>query len=197
MSLPNDQEPSSELVQPSVAAVPPAGASIRIERFDDGLTIEIPPAGIAGSLGLFLFAAIWDVFAVLLLFIALGNEKQQGAVWVLPLIVVVFWAVGIGLLLAAIHMARRRAAIAVTSGTLMVIQTGLFGSKQRTWEPGEVEAVRLGHSGITVNDKPVQELQIFDGGAAKFGMLAGRKDEELEWIAGQLRAALQVPTYAE
>ncbi len=197
MFLSDELQPASEPREDPVPVNPPPGSPVKVDRFDDGLTIEIPPAGIAGTLGLFLFAIIWDVFALLLLLIVLGNQNQKGSTGVLLLVLAIFWLVGIGLMLASLHMARRRAAIAVTGGTLMVIQTGLFGSKQRTWEPGDVEAVRLGHSGVTVNDKPVQELQIYDGGLVKFGMLAGRKDEELEWIAAELRAALKVPLYAE
>lgn len=197
MSLSDESPPLDESSPPQRPAGPPAKSPIKFERFDDGLTIEVPPAGIAGTLGLFLFAVIWDAFSLLLLLIVLGNNKQEGAPGVLLLVLGIFWLVGIGLLLASIHMARRRAAIAVTSGTLMVIQTGLFGSQQRAWEPGDLEAIRVGPTGMTVNDKPVLELQFFDGGAAKFGMLAGRKDEELEWLADELRAVMKLPMYAE
>jgi hypothetical protein len=148
---------------------------------------------------LFLIAAVWNgiigvvTMEMLSAFFAAGNANMGKGLWFLPLILSIFWAVGIGLLLAALNMGRRKAAIAVTGGTLMVIQSGLFGTKQRDWPPGEVEAVRAGPSGMTVNDKPVLELQIFDGGANKFGLLAGRSDEELEWMAHELREALQVP----
>jgi hypothetical protein len=99
-------------------------------------------------------------------------------------------------LLAAINMGRRKAAIAVTGGTLMVIQTGLFGSKQREWEPGDVQAIRAGPSNVKVNDRSLLELQIDDGGAHRFAILCGRSDEELRWIASELRAALSVPARA-
>ncbi len=93
-------------------------------------------------------------------------------------------------------MARRRAAFACTGGTLMVIQRGLFGSKQRDFEPGDVEAIRVGPSGMTVNDVPIRELQIFDDGATKFGLLAGRSDAELDWLAAELRQAYGVLSHA-
>ena len=185
---------------PNVPAAAPPPTTIQIERFPDGLTANIPPAGFGGTKGLFFFAVVWNVaigfFSVLMISIVLGGKQQDGAVWVLPLLLSVFCLVGIGLLLASLNMARRRAAIAVTGSTLMVIQTGLFGSKQRTWEPGDVEAVRVGPSGMTVNNKPVMQLQIIDGGADTFGMLTGRRDEELQWLAAELRAALNVPSRA-
>jgi hypothetical protein len=73
----------------------------------------------------------------------------------------------------------------------MVLQTGLFGSRQRSWPLEEVEVIRAGPSGMTVNDRPVLELQIDDGGEAKFGLLAGRSDEELHWLARELTASLR------
>jgi hypothetical protein len=181
---------------------PPPGSSLAVDRFPDGLTIQVPPAGLwRGSQGLFVIALLWNGIIAVITFVLMGvllggaDKNADKLVWVFPLFLSIFWAVGIGLLLGALNMGRRKAAIAVTGGTLMVIQTGLFGSKQRDWPPGDVEAVRAGPSGMTVNDKPVLELQIFDGGAHKFGLLAGRTDEELEWLARELRAALQVPDY--
>jgi hypothetical protein len=179
----------------------PAGSAITIERFPDGVTIQVPPAGLwQGSHGLFAFALIWLAITVPICLcvgggIIAGQDNAQGnkaMIWLLPLMMLLFPLVGIGLLLAAINMGRRKAALAVTGGSLMVLQTGLFGSKQREWPPGEVEAVRAGPSGMTVNDKPVLELQIFDGGAEKFGLLAGRTNEELEWMARELREVLKV-----
>jgi hypothetical protein len=187
-----DKEPSA-----NVPTLPPK-SPITIDRFADGLTIQVPPAGLWGTKGLFLFALVWNGFMavftpVMVGGVMFGNDaKQEGAIWVLPLFLSIFWLVGIGLLLGSLNMARRRAALAVTGGTLMVLQTGLFGTKQRDWPPGDVEAVRAGPSGMTVNDVPVLELQIFDGGGNRFSLLAGRSDEELDWLAYELRTALRV-----
>jgi hypothetical protein len=199
---PNDvsfvDEDQGEAYQP---LPPPEGSRITIERFPDGLTIQLPAAGASGAKGMLSFAVILNgVLAfitgfVLLMFFA-DNLKHQGPLWVLPAFLSFFWLVGICFLLASLNMARRRAAFAYTGGTLMVIQTGLFGSKTRDFEPGDVEAVRVGPSGMTVNDVPIRELQIIDGGAAKFSLLAGRSEAELDWLAAELRAALRVPTHA-
>lgn len=180
-------------------SVKPPESKIQIERFPDGVTIQVPPAGIAGTKGMFVFALIWDgamaVFTAFILFAAFNgkNNNPDSATWILPVFLGVFWLAGIGLLLGSLNMARRKAAIAVTSGTLMVIQTGLFGTKQRTWEPGGVRSVRLGSSGMEVNDVPIQELQIEGGPHSKFGMLAGRSNDELAWLAYEIRQALGLP----
>jgi hypothetical protein len=119
------------------------------------------------------------------------NKADVAALWIIPLILALFWMAAIGFLLGAINMGLRRAALAVTGGSLLVIQTGIFGSKRRQWEPGDVEAIACGPSGLEVNSVPVLELQIHDGGG-KFGLLSGRSDAELEWIASELRQALGV-----
>jgi hypothetical protein len=183
-----------------VPAAPPANTNIQIERFPDGLTVNIPPAGVRGTMGLFAFAVIWDsamaVFTVFMLSAFFSGKNKGDEIWIMLLLISLFWLVGVGLLIGSLNMARRRAAIAVTGGSLMVIQTGIFGSKQRTWDHGDVEAVRVGPSGMTVNDKPVMQLQIIDGGGDKFGMLTGRTNEELKWLAAELRAALGVLSHA-
>jgi hypothetical protein len=42
-----------------------------------------------------------------------------------------------------------------------------------------------------MNDEPVLELQIYSANGKKEGMLAGRDDEELRWMASRLRRALR------
>jgi hypothetical protein len=181
-----------------ISLAQPAGSQIVVERFADGLTLQVPPAGLwRGTGGLFVFAILWNsiigIITAVMLGAFFGDAMGDKSIWILPLFLSVFWLAGIGILLGSLNMGRRRAAIAVTGGTLMVIQTGIFGSKQRDWPPGDVEAVRAGPSGMTVNDEPVLELQIFDGGAHKFGLLSGRSDAELRWLAAELRQALGVP----
>jgi hypothetical protein len=125
--------------------------------------------------------------------IILGVFSKPQDVWayiMITAILSIFLLVGIGLLLGAINMGRRRAALAVTSGHLMVIQTGLFGAKQHDWPAGEIEKICTGPSGMEVNKVPVLELQIYGTESRKFGLLAGRSDEELEWMASELRTAL-------
>lgn len=200
------QDESDRSDDPGVGAPPPAirqpaDSPIKIDRFEGGVTIEVPPAGLwRGSSGLFGFAVIWNgiigVISVCLLAAVFGDNKAKpnDGAWIFPLILSLFWLVGIGLLLAAINLGRRRAALAYTGGSLMVIQTGLFGAKQREFPPGDLDDIRVGPSGMTVNDEPVLELHIIDGGGMKFGLLAGRSPDELHWMAAELKAVLPKPT---
>lgn len=196
------ESPEGVADEPPGKAGPPAGSNIVCEMFPDGITVQLPPLGVwKGSKGLFIFGVLWLAIVVPISLCLVGGilgvigvqEKKPDttALWIIPLMMSIFWAVGIGILLAAINMGRRKAALAVTGGSLMVIQTGLFGSKKRQWEPGEVEAVCTGPSGLEVNGQPVRELHIHDGGG-KFSLLCGRSDAELEFIARTLRQALRV-----
>ena len=94
------------------------------------------------------------------------------------------------MMLGAINMGRRRAAMAVANGALMVIQTGIFGSKRREWQQAEIKTIRVGPSGMEVNDRPVMQLQIVPVAGKPFGVLTGRDVAELEWMATLLRQAL-------
>lgn len=177
----------------------PAGSQIEIKRFDDGISINVPPAGLwRGSGGLFVFALLWNailvVIAAMFVVIAL-NAKPDKDAWIFPLALSLFGLVGIGLLLVAIHLGRRQAGLAVAGGTLMVLQTGLFGKKQREWPLAEVASICTGPTGMEVNDVPVRELQIRDHDGSKFGLLAGRSDAELEWLAYELRQAAELPNH--
>jgi hypothetical protein len=202
--LPSEQPASDAWSEPhetdelAPARVQPVGSPIEIRRFDDGFTAVVPPAGLwRGSGGLFGFSLLWNgfmlVFTAALTGAVLGNKPQPDeSAWVFPLVLVLFWTIGIGLLLGSIQMGRRHAALAVAGEMLMVMQTGIFSKKQREWPLGEIAAIRVGPTGIRVNGVPVLELQIRYRSGKKLGLLAGRKADELEWLAEELRLAARM-----
>jgi len=200
-NLPDDLNEEPEVAPVETPLAQPANSPITIERFPDGLTITVPPAGLwKGTYGLFLFAILWNGFLgvftpLLLVGIFRGKGVEQGAALIGPAVLSIFWLVGIGILLGALNLGRRQAAIAVTGGMLMVIQTGLFGTKQRQWPATEIKKICAGHSGMEVNDKPILELQIYGQSGGKFGLLAGRTDDELRWMASELRVSLGVAEF--
>jgi hypothetical protein len=183
---------------PQPILAPPPDSRIAVDRFEGGLTMTVPPAGLwKGSSGLFFFAILWNgaigVFTTIaVLAIVQGDGGDfDGKPWLLPLILSPFWIVGIAVLLGAINMGRRRAMIALAAGKVLVMQTGIFGVRQREWPVDDVASIVAGPSGMKVNDRPVIELQIHPDEGSKFGMLAGRSDLELEWLAHELHAALR------
>jgi hypothetical protein len=169
-----------------------------VEWFGEEVTVRVPSLGMTGSLlGILLAGAFFDLVGMVALVIFLqklvakpNNFSQYGG---LLLFVAVFGGVGLALILASLNMAKRQAALAVTDGVLMALQTGLFGSRQREWQPGEVQTVRVGPSGLEINNKPVMELQIVDAHGRKFSMLAGHREEDLVWLAQTLSRSLKLP----
>jgi hypothetical protein len=182
----------------------PASSKVMCERAADGVTLSVPPAGLwRGSKGLFLLSVFW-------LGISLaasgglggaavgGGLKGMGWGAVFPLgLCTLFLGIGIAMLLAAINMGRQRAVLAVVGGSLMVLQTGIFGSKRGEWDRDQVADIRTGPSGLSSgsegNQKPIIQLQIHLKSGRTFGMLTGRDDAELFWLATVLRKALRRP----
>ncbi len=175
----------------------PVGSAVVVERTRDSITLTVPPAGIwrAGKAAL-LFGLLWcgfiAIFDTVVLFAA--NEKPgQAGPYIMLGFSLLFWAVGIGILLSAVNMGRRRAVLAVVADELLVLQTGLFGSKRWQWLRRDLADIRTGPSNTSVNNVPVRELQIQPREGEPVGLLAGREDAELQWLATELRRALRVP----
>jgi hypothetical protein len=175
----------------------PADSRIVVDDLGDVFTLRVPPAGFwKGSAGLGCFAVFWNgfmaVFTIAAMFGALQNGDWRGAIFFAGFIAL-FWAVGIGIFLAAVNMGRREAAIAIVDDQISVLQTGMFGSKKQQWTADQLSTIRVGPSGMEVNDKPVMQLQFVPREGKHFGMLTGRAVPELEWLAATLRQRLSFP----
>jgi hypothetical protein len=179
----------------------PAGSKVTLEAVPEGVTLLVPPAGvIRGSFGLFFFAIMWLGFLTIFTSV-LGFAFLNGKAWniqsmweVVGIVAFIgaFWSVGIGVMLMAVNLGRRQAALAVANGRLMIVQASLFGTKKHEWACDNLRTIGIGPSGMSVNDVPVLELQIHPHHEKKHGMLAGRETQELAWIATVLRDAGQV-----
>lgn len=176
----------------ALPALPP-GSRIVCERTAKGLSITVSPVGIwRGSAGLFPWGLMVVVFGSLVA-LQTRTEPLSGTDILLMLI---FLLVGIGLMLGGLHVGRRRAVLAVIGDRLLVLQTGLFGSQHGEWWRADLEDVRVGTSGATVNHEAVLELQIYPRNGQKFGVLAGWDQAELEWLAEVLRRFLRLDALA-
>ena len=169
----------------------PPESLVEIDRLPTGITLKVPPPGIRkGSRGLFGFSLVWNgfiaVFTVVLIAVAFEDQEAlYGLLFMIP-----FWAVGIGTLLSSINMGRRNAVLAVVADRLMIMQTGIFGTKRREWNRNEVKTIRSGPTGSSVNDVPIMELQVTDQQDKVFGALSGREPNELSWLAFELTESL-------
>lgn len=168
----------------------PAGSKVVVEQWPGGVTLNVPPLGLRGvNLGLVVFGSLFATIGFVFDMMVFGAGNFPWQAWVASAGSGVFVAVGIAIAAYAIHNSRRRAGLAVADGELMILLTG-FRKLERRWAASEVASILVGPSGMTVNDKPVLELQIIDAAGKKCGLLAGRNVPELEWIATLLRDAL-------
>jgi hypothetical protein len=187
-----------EQAQQAEALQKPAGSNITLEEHADGVTLHVPPAGLwKGSKGLFAFSLLWNGFMTIVTggfvwaLLAGGAGHLDALIFVA--FIAAFWAVGLGLMLAGINMGRRCAVLGVVGNDhLLVLQTGIFGSKRREWDRGQLEEIRAGPSGIETNGVPIIELQIIPRRGKKVGLLAGRENDELHWLAAVLRHSLRL-----
>jgi len=182
------------------SAVPdqPAKSNAAVDETREGLTVTLPPRGfMKGSKGLGCFSIAWCGFmAVFTGVMVLGGPP---GVWFVYLFLAGFWAVGIAVFLGALNMGRRRTIIdlvgAPPATTVVVTRQGLFGLKQVEHAYDTLVNVRVGPSGMEVNDRPVMQLQFMHDHAGKdtHGLLSERDDDELEWLAALLRNRLRLP----
>jgi hypothetical protein len=170
----------------------PEGSKIVVDSDDSGTTITVPPEGFRSAANtLLLMGLAMSLVMALILSSAARLPKGVTALFAGVLLI------GILLISHGIRIARRRAAIAIVGQQLMVIQTGLIRSTSKEWDLEQVTAIRVGPSGMTVNEEPVLELQILERDKLPFSMLAGRDEPELQWLASLLRSKCQVSWKSE
>ena len=167
----------------------PADSTIVHEPIDGGFSLTVPPARIwKGSKGLAGFAFIWLLFCAGMSAAMVTSNAPWSALGAM----VAFWLVGIAMLIGAIHMGRRQAIIDVIGDTLLVTVSGLFGTKQHEWSADQITSIHMGPNGMEVNNRPVMQLQIQPQAGKPRGLLTGRDEHEIRWVATILRNALKV-----
>lgn len=184
---------------------PPKDTNILLLREPDGLTINIPPKGIMrGSKGLAFFAILWNGFILLMLgmivftMLTPNNPNTSGpdSPWTL-LFFLPFIAVGIGLAVFSVHAGKSQASLVIIgSGEAAVLayirNSPVLKTRELNWPANELSHLCIGDSNMPVNDVPIQELQVHPKQGKKVGLLAQFDDEELKWIAYELRQQLGV-----
>jgi hypothetical protein len=177
----------------------PTDSVIEVYDYAGSDAYKVPPLGILkASKGMLGFSIVWNVFITVFSVIAgfavfvSGMPNELGWLGVLGgcAFLSIFWAVGIGTALATINSGRRSAMIGVADGQLFVERKGIFGTKWVEVPLDEVEKVAVGPSGTTVNNVPIMELQISRKNGRKFGMLSQLSNEDLAWVAQELRKSL-------
>jgi hypothetical protein len=171
----------------------PTASKVQMERRVNGFAMQVPPAGVRrGSRGLFFVGLFWCLVVTGICALMLKTKGAHSAQWPVWIFLGFFWFIGVVMLISAVNMGRRRATIAVESGAVKLELHSLFGSRKLAWGRGEIASVAAGPSGVTVNNVPVIELQIRPVKGKKVGILGGRADDELQWMASELSGALEL-----
>jgi hypothetical protein len=181
--------PSSAQGKPSSASSKPFGSTLVVDELPNGITVRVPPLGYTHPncvfpLGL---GVVWFVLA---LAATVAQGRHLGLLGTIGFFVV-FASLGLIPLLAGVHLSTRQSAIALVDDRLMILQTGLFGSKRQEWALDDLDAIDVGPSNWRVNNRPLPELQIRPHEGPMFGMLAGHDPRELEWLADALSEQLE------
>jgi hypothetical protein len=168
-------------------ATPPAGVGIQVvESSNDRLVIAIPPGG-KRARGIGCFAVVWIAITgpVSGVFLMTDNVNWDGGkapplLLIIPFFAI-FWAVGIGMLIAWVRMRFTQIYLAVTPEQF-AIQKTLFGRKKLTKlvldQSSHAELVES----YTENDNPVYSIQM-EGVDVTEKFATGLSYEEKRWLA--------------
>jgi len=167
----------------------PAGSAIEFSTAGWGAEFKVPSRGLfKESYGLVGFGAVWCVMVGVIGSFVFGKQGlNEGLLFLL-----IFFAIGIGMLLIGIHLGTRRWTLHADHSELRVTLKSALRAREWCWAAGEIADIRIGDSGTKVNERMLEQLQILPrSGARKTGLLTDRTHEELAWIATVLRQTLR------
>jgi hypothetical protein len=173
----------------------PANSLIILKPNDAGVTITVPPVGVRkGGKGMFGFSIFWNGFMTVFTgFWVSGGIDDVSEFLIVVAFLSLFWAVGIGMLVAAINAGRRQAILDVVGDTLLITRQNIFKTRQQEVPRDNIKSIRRDKSGVEVNDVPVLNLQIRLHEGKKISMFSQLANDELRWVAAVLREALDLP----
>jgi hypothetical protein len=175
---------------------PPAGVGIQVVKSsDDQLVIAVPPGGKrARSIGCFGIAWLGITATVSGGFLFVDNAEQNGGDGPPLLILIpflgIFWAVGIGMIVAWVRMRFTQILLSVERDQF-AIQKTLLGRKQLTKIPLDENSHAELVESYSENDQPVYAIQMEGvGETEKFA--TGLSYEEKRWLARSINQFLGV-----
>lgn len=178
---------------------PPSDTTIKRMVCDDGdIVWNIPASGKSG--GLLFFAIFWCTitgivsggFLFAFLFGDFSSSEDSGILkWIAPVMVLffgVFWAIGLGLMYAAVRNKWARMRVMVTRDEV-VLGTMIFGRvKEKRLPRLEVSDVKT-EEFYSNDDTPVYGINI-QGGKQKLKFGTSLRDDEKAWLAADLKREL-------
>ena len=167
---------------------PPAGSQAVLRRNPEGVVLLLSPRGIRqGSAG-YLWSGIGWLTTVALLdfFCFLAMRKELSTFLWFSAALLLFSTGGFIMIGAAIHLGRQTVTLEVTEGRLKASIVGPFGRPRFDWDLLELDVIRCGPSGHTLNGIPTMALCIHPRMKHPEKLLEGRDPVEIRWIAGLL-----------
>jgi len=160
----------------------PDGKRAHVEYNDHGLVMTIPPSGMRRHHHAILpFGAVFflaGAFFGVMLYLKGEEEGIPQAFMFLP---ATFVVVGFFLMVWPLAMARRSSVFEIVGDELIVRRKGgFFGVKDK------IQDIEVADSTVCVNNRNLRELSIRVGYMGR-GMLTGRDEVELQWVAAKLR----------
>lgn len=170
----------------------PADSKIATVNQNGTKAFSIPPNGVKGLPAvLFLMAAFCVMITTCIAFGTLA-ESEGWEFWLSLLFILIFEAVGIGIFILGLFYATASVMIGIADDQLFIERKSILGTKWIDLPKQLLQSVRLGPSGTTINDEPVNELQFHTFEGQKHGMLGQLDDEEIKWLAFQLNNLLNI-----
>ena len=176
----------------------PEDSYIEVLELDGATAYQVPAKGFRGSavVILTLVGTGWTALSLVIAYAALTEAWQAKLNWVQSLqevlIPVLSMLIGFVLLLIARNLAIRSAMIGLQAGHLFVERKSIFGTRWTEFEVEQIERIVCGPSGMEVNEEPVYELQVFQRGDKKTGLLSRLTRAELTWLAQELNRRLDL-----
>ena len=179
------------------AAVKPADAEVTANARGGGLRLVVPPLGFRRApKGPFILGLAFLAFSTVASLSALGVRAAPPDLWALiffSAVMLVFWGVGLFALAQALRVAYSETLLSVRGGFLALTREDLFGTVRRRWRRAEIKGIEIGPCAALPKEKgrpPIPEVQVHFKAGGSFGVLAGRDERELRWVADALRKAL-------
>ena len=186
---------SSETLEASSPAEPPADSLLKVTQQDGTDVYEVPPQGWRRVMPIVSFAVLWNVFMLFITLVMIWSKPQNppANVWEISgfaLILLLFWCVGVGLAIGAWNSATRSAMIGVTGEQMFIETKSIFGTKWVEFNQNKIHSISVQNSGASVNDVPIKHLVVETEDQPPLGLFANLANEELHWLAGRLKGSL-------
>ena len=177
-------------------STPPSGVGIRVvDASSKRLVISIPPGGKrARGIGCFAFAWLAITIPVSCVFLLVDDANWEGGeapplIFMIPFFGI-FWAVGIGMLIAWLRMRFTQIYLAVEPEQF-AIQKTLFGRKKLTKLTLDQNSHAELVESYSENDNPVYTIQV-EGVSGKEKFATGISYDEKRWLATTINQFLGV-----